>query len=265
VERNVVYRTVDGQPLALDLYEPLSPGPHPVVVVIHGGGWSAGSRGEALAPTLYLAAEGYAVATIDYRLAPAAPYPAALEDVRAAVAYLAAHGAEYDLDLSRLILLGRSAGGHLALLAGYTSDAATLGGARIAGIVAYYAPTDLAALAHYPRNRVELDLRQLTRQFLGVDVTVDPERFAEASPVTYAGRPVPPTLLIHGARDETVPVAQGRSLAERLTAVGNTVAYLELPWSVHGFDAAVQGLGSQLVMYELDRFLGWAVSPAPTR
>src|SRR5207248_3224846 len=82
------------------------------------------------------AARGYAVAAIDYRLAPAAPYPAALEDVRAAVAYLAAHAAEYDLDRSRVVLLGRSAGGHLALLAGYTSDAGTVGGARIMGIVA---------------------------------------------------------------------------------------------------------------------------------
>ena len=74
---------------------------------------------------------------------------------------------------------------------------------------------------------------------------------------------MPPTLLIHGARDEIVPVVQSRSLAARLRAAGNTVAYLELPWSAHGFDAIFHGLGSQLVLYEQDRFLAWAIGPAP--
>jgi acetyl esterase/lipase len=263
VARDIVYRTVDGRPLALDLYEPRSAGPYPVVVVIHGGGWTAGDRREAMPLNRYLAARGYAVAAIDYRLAPAAPYPAALDDVRAAVAYLAAHAAEHALDRSRVVLLGRSAGGHLALLTGYTSDAGTLGGARIVGIVAYDAPTDLEALAHVPRDGVVLDLRQLTRDFVGADVDAEPEWFAGASPSTFADTPVPPTLLIHGARDEIVPVAQGRSLTARLRAADNTVAYLEIPWSAHGFDAAFHGLGSQLVLYEQDRFLAWAVGSAP--
>jgi acetyl esterase/lipase len=263
VERDIRYRTVDGRPLALDLYAPLRAGPHPVIVVIHGGGWRAGDRGEAVPLNLYLAARGYAVAAIDYRLAPAAPYPTALDDVRTAVAYLAAHAAEYALDPARVVLLGRSAGGHLALLAGHTRDAGTLGGARIVGIVAYYAPMDLAALAHVPRDHVVLDLRQLTRDFVGADADAEPARFAAASPSTFADTPVPPTLLIHGARDEIVPVAQSRSLAARLTAAGNPIAYLETPWSAHGFDAAFQGLGSQLVLYEQDRFLAWAAGPAP--
>ena len=132
-----------------------------------------------------------------------------------------------------------------------------LGGARIVGIVAYYAPTDLEALAHVPPDSVVLDLRQLTRDFVGADADAEPERFARASPSTFADTPVPPTLLIHGARDEIVP------LAARLRAAGNTVAYLELPWSAHGFDAIFHGLGSQLVLYEQDRFLAWAIGPAP--
>jgi dipeptidyl aminopeptidase/acylaminoacyl peptidase len=130
-------------------------------------------------------------------------------------------------------------------------------------IVAYYAPTDLEALAHVPHDRVVLDLRQLTRDFIGADADAEPERFARASPSTFADTPVPPTLLIHGARDEIVPVAQSRSLAARLTAAGNPVAYLELPWSAHGFDTVFHGLGSQLVLYEQDRFLAWAVGSAP--
>jgi acetyl esterase/lipase len=262
-EPDLVYRTMEGRPLALDLYEPPTAGLHPVVVVIHGGGWRAGDRREAVPLNLYLAARGYAAAAIDYRLAPAAPYPAALDDVRAAVAYLAAHAAEHALDLSRVVLLGRSAGGHLALLAGYTTDAETLGGARVVGIVAYYAPTDLEALAHVAPESVSLDLRQLTQEFVGADADAEPARFARASPITFADAPVPPTLLIHGARDEIVPVVQSRRLAARLTAAGNPVAYLELPWSAHGFDAAFNGLGSQLVLYEQDRFLAWAVGPPP--
>src|SRR5262249_57941306 len=90
VERDIVYRTVDGRPLGLDLYQPLRAGPHPVVVVIHGGGWQAGDRRDAMPLNLYLAAHGYALAALGYRLAPAPPYPAALDDVRAAPALLAA-------------------------------------------------------------------------------------------------------------------------------------------------------------------------------
>jgi dipeptidyl aminopeptidase/acylaminoacyl peptidase len=99
-------------------------------------------------------------------------------------------------------------------------------------------------------------------EFLGADVSAAPTRYAQASPLSYAERAVPPTLLVHGARDTMVPVEQGRRLAARLEAAGNRVVYLELPWSEHGFDLAFDGLGHQLVLYEVDRFLAWALAPA---
>jgi acetyl esterase/lipase len=253
-ERGVVYRAVAGLDLALDLYLPLAPGPHPLVVVVHGGGWCSGDRRELPAFNRWLAGRGYAVAALDYRLAPGWTYPAPLEDVQAAVAFLVAHAAEYALDPARVVLVGRSAGGHLVLQAAY-GDAAALGGARLAGVVAYYPPTDLVALARTPPAASVADLRRLTAQLLGTDIEVTPAAYPAASPLTAATRPLPPTLLIHGARDEVVPVAQSRALAAALERAGNRVAYLELPWSAHGFDFGFRGLGVWLVQRAVLRFL----------
>jgi acetyl esterase/lipase len=261
-ERGIVYRSVDGEDLMVDLYRPLTPGLHPLIVMVHGGGWYSGDRHELPPLNRYLAGRGYAVAALDYRLAPAWTYPAPLEDVQAAVAFLAAHAGDYAVDPSRVVLMGRSAGGHLALMTAY-GDAAALGGARVAGVVAYYAATDLAALARTDCADPFTDLRQVTSQLIGAAVDDALDRYHAASPLTYAARRQPPTLLVHGARDATVPVAQSRALAAALERAGNPVAYLELPWSGHGFDFPFRGL-HWLVLRQVLRFLAWATAPSMT-
>ncbi len=141
----LVYGEVLGyRPLELDLYLPQAGGPVPVVVHVHGGGWRRGSRREPL-PVLgagfydTLAAEGFAVAAIDYRLSGEARFPAQLEDVRTAISWVRDHAASYGLDADREFLWGDSAGGHLALLAALT-------GAKVRGVVAWFPVTDLAGL-----------------------------------------------------------------------------------------------------------------------
>jgi acetyl esterase/lipase len=228
--------------------------------MVHGGGWYSGDRQELPPLNRHLAGRGYAVAALDYRLAPAWTYPAPLEDVQAAVAFLAAHAEDYAVDPSRVVLMGRSAGGHLALMAAY-GEAAALGGARVAGVVAYYPATDLAALARTDCAGPFTDLRQVTSQLLGAPVDDAPDEYRAASPLTYAARRQPPTLLVHGARDATVPVAQSRALAAALERAGNPVAYLELPWSGHGFDFPFRGLGHWLALRQVVRFLVWATAP----
>jgi acetyl esterase/lipase len=260
LEPDVLYSADLGVELALDLYLPLARGPHPLVVVVHGGGWSVGSRDDRPLLNHYLAGRGYAVAALDYRLAPEARYPAPLQDVRTALGFLARSAEALDVDAQRIVLLGRSAGGHLALLTAYTSTPRMIAEARIAGVVAYYPPSDLVALARLGPGESVLDQRAILRDFLGADGATAAELYWRASPLAYADRPARPTLLVHGARDAVVPAEQSRRLAETLEASGNAVAYVELPWSGHDFDQVFSGLGNQLFLYELDRFLAWAVT-----
>src|SRR5437879_1762954 len=110
--------------------------------MVHGGGWQSGNSREFAALNRGLAGRGYLVAAINYRLAPQYKFPAALEDVRQAIAYLKTHAADLGLDGNRLVLLGRSAGGQLALLAGYAGDPAVRGG------IAFFAPPDLRFRSH---------------------------------------------------------------------------------------------------------------------
>src|SRR5262249_7572967 len=112
-----VYVAHAGQELSLDLYQPAQPhGVAPGVLVIHGGSWERGDSTEMASLNRYLAARGYIVAAINYRLSPAHPFPAARDDVLAALSYLKANAAAIGLDPARIVLLGRSAGGQLALL-----------------------------------------------------------------------------------------------------------------------------------------------------
>jgi acetyl esterase/lipase len=246
-----VYRTVDAQQLPLDLYlRPDAPRPCPILVAIHGGSWSSGGPGQLPAINRYLAARGYAVAAIGYRLAPRHRFPAAHDDVLAAIAWLKDEGAALGLDPERIALLGRSAGGHLALLAAYASD-----DDAICGVVAYYPPTDMVWSWEHPSNPLVFDSPGVLSAFLGGTPTEQPRAYEDASPLRFVGRGAPPTLLIHGARDELVFQRQSERLAARLDEVGAPKLLLALPWATHGCDANPAGPSGQLGTYAIERFL----------
>ncbi|MEV8376059.1 alpha/beta hydrolase [Kribbella sp. NPDC056861] len=219
----VVYsEPVGGGRLELDLWLPTGNGPWATIIYLHGGGWRRGSRRDVLPvfseSPLYprLVGEGFAVAAVDYRLSGEARYPAPLDDVRAAVQWVREHDA---LDADRIVLWGESAGAHLALLA-------ALDGGDVAGVVAWFPPTDLLGL---PADLVaaggEADLSPDSReaQLLGVPAQDDPELARAASPVTFAHRGAPPVLLLHGSADDLVPPAQSIRLAEALRGAGGQV------------------------------------------
>jgi acetyl esterase/lipase len=261
---SVVYSSPDGVALSLDLYlppqtlGPIGPKvPHsnpsdlaPVIVMIHGGSWHAGNRGELPAINAYLASRGYAVASIDYRLAPQHKFPAALEDVRAAIAYLKEHAAELNLDAQRIVLMGRSAGGHLALLSAYTAN-----DPAIRGVVAIYPPTDLTYAYDHPSNPRVLDSKKVLEEFLGGTPGQVPDAYAAASPVNFVNAMTPPTLLIHGERDDVVYILHSERIAERLSALGRPYYLLRIPWGNHGCDANLSGPGGQLAVFAIERFL----------
>jgi acetyl esterase/lipase len=235
---DVQYGEVLGyRPLELDLYLPGGGGPPPVIV--HGGGWRRGSRRHPL-PVLgadfydSLAAQGFAVAAVDYRLSGEARFPASLDDVRTAVGWVTDHSASYGLDAGRVYLWGDSSGGHLALLAALT-------GTKVQGVVAWFPVTDLAGMP----SDVEAaggvpdpgpDSREA--QFLGAPAQSVPDLARQASPVAHASAGAPPILLMHGTADDMVPTAQSVRLAEALGAAGATVELELVPGATHFWTGA---------------------------
>jgi acetyl esterase/lipase len=245
-----VYAERDGQPLKLDLYRPLQArGPVPGVLVIHGGSWQGGDQTQLAALNSYLAARGYLVAAITYRLAPAHPFPAAYNDVRDALAFLRANAPDLGLDPSRLALLGRSAGGQLALLAAYRADP------PVRGVVSFYGPTDLRWGYANPGNSLVIDSQGTLRAYLGGNPDEVGAQYDAAAPIGFVGPHSPPTLLIHGARDELVSVRHAEFLAERLRANNRPHLLLRLPWATHGCDYNWSGPSAQLSTYAIERFL----------
>lgn len=244
-------RTLSFRPdLNLDLYRLADSKPLPVVVVIHGGSWHYGDSGQIPAINRYLAQRGYAVAAVNYRKAPENPFPAARDDVIAAIRFLKSHAGTLGIDPQRLVLLGRSAGGHLALVVAYSvQDPA------IRGVISLYAPTDLAWSWEHPGNPRVLDTHRLLRNFLGGSPEQKPEAYHQASPLQLAHRRVPPTLLLHGGRDEMVWPKQAERLSQRLTELGCKHLFIPLPWADHGFDANLWGPSGQIYLYALERFL----------
>jgi acetyl esterase/lipase len=246
-----LYRDVDGHSLYLDLYQRSeAPRPQPVVVVIHGGSWNSGDSTQLAWLNSYLAARGAAVASINYRLAPGHVFPAQRDDVLAAVKWLKENAARLGLDASRVALLGRSAGGQLALLAAYASrDPA------IRGAIALYAPSDLNWSWDNPVNPLVMDSPRILREYLGGTPAEVNDRFDAASAIDFIGPSSPPALLLHGTRDELVFAEQSRRFARRLSEAKIPHVLLELPWATHGCDANPAGPGGQITTWAVERFL----------
>lgn len=245
-------QTLTFQPgLTLDLYRRHdSQVPSPVVVVVHGGYWQVGDSRQLPDLNHYLAQRGYAVAAVDYRKAPTHPFPAARDDVIAAIGYLTTHAEDLRLDPKRFVLLGRSAGGHLALVVAYS-----LRHPAVRGVVSLYAPTDLVWSWKNPGNPRVIDAFGLLRSFLGGSPEEKPDAYQAASPLQLAHPEAPPTLLLHGGRDELIWPRQSERLVERLTELHVTHLLIPLPWADHGFDANLWGPSGQIYLYVLERFL----------
>ncbi|WP_415909540.1 alpha/beta fold hydrolase [Oleiharenicola sp. Vm1] len=235
--RDVEYGRAAGVSLKLDVDVPAGEGPFPVAILVHGGGWSSGSKAGSDKPgngadiTPWFAAfraGGFVWFSIDYRLAPAHPWPAGYEDVLTAIRWVKAHAAEYGGDPRRIVLVGHSSGGHLACLAGVRPDADT----RVQAVVGFAPVTDLVTDT---RNRggASTSLQAL----FGIAKELTPEtekRLRDVSPSAQVLPGLPPFLILHGDADKTVPIAMSRSFQEQLRAAGNTCDLIVLPGAPHG-------------------------------
>ena len=239
-----------GETLCLDLFRARSGGAAPCVIVIHGGGWDNGERTQFEAFSAYLAERGYAVASLQYRLAPRWTWPAQRDDVLAAIAYLQENAAAFGVDPHRVVLLGRSAGGQIAESVAYAGSAK-----GVRGVIAFYAPADLHfAWKHTPGADL-LDCFRLMRQYTGGTPETKPAVFDDASPLFSVSARSVPTLIAHGQCDPLVWHRQSVRLAARLRELGVPVYFLDLPWGTHAFDFFFQGPGGQLSTYAIEWFL----------
>ena len=236
--------------LALDFYRPASAAAAPCVIVVHGGGWDSGERTQLPALNSYLARRGFAVAAVSYRLTTQAIWPAQREDVRSAVAYLKTHARELGIDPARFVLLGRSAGGHIAEAVAYEEP-----DPAIRGLVALYAPADMHFAWKFTNERDVLDSKKLIRQLTGGTPETAAANFDSASPYLHVRRGSVPTLLVHGTIDSLVWRRQSERLDERLRAENVPVVFLELPWATHAFDVNLHGPGGQLSTFAIEWFL----------
>lgn len=237
----VNYTGRDGSQLAYDFYKAEGAGTHPVVVVVHGGGWDSGDSKQLPHLNRVLNRAGYSVASVDYRLAPGVKWPRQKEDVEDAIADLKARAVEFSLDMSGVYLLGRSAGGQIAGSVGFVNPQTC-----IKGFVAFYAPTDLEFGYEVSSPDDWLKPILLIEQYLGSSPYENVEPYVSSSLTKNVSPTSPPTLLLHGRPDSLSWYKHAERLKNRMKAAGAKVFFLDMPWAHHGFDYFTKGPGGQL-------------------
>jgi len=238
MKRDVAYGKGGGRDLKLDLFVPKDgPTPRPGIVFIHGGGWKGGHRRQFHRQAAYLAGKGYVGACIEYRFSGEAKFPAALEDCKCAVRWMRANAKTYQIDSNRIAACGGSAGGHLAAMVGVTEASHGFEGkgghegmsSRVQLVVNFNGVSDLDELG---RNR---PLKNAIQKFLGPTHPENPKLYVLASPITHIDAKDPPSLLLHGTADETVPFKQSVAMMKKLNDVGVAAEMYEAMGAGHGF------------------------------
>jgi acetyl esterase/lipase len=260
------FARIDEKDLLLDVYSPTNKSENngASVVVIHGGSWSSGVRSDFPQWNRWLAEQGFTVFDIDYRLSQP-NYLSAIGDVKCAVRWIKNHAAEFNFSPDRMAVLGRSAGAHLALLAAYSVGDARLSAScetaadeNLRAVVSFYAPTDLLWDFDNPANESVINGPLTLGNFLGGnphEANEIRERYVLASPTAHVSNRTPPTLLIHGGRDQLVREENMRFLAEKLENANVPHQTVFIPYAQHGFDYNFNGFGSQIVKPIVLKFL----------
>ena len=250
--------------LLLDLYLPPAPPAHPLPVILwtHGGGWKNGSKENC--PLTWLAAEGYAVVSLNYRLSWAAQWPAQIDDARAAIRWLRTRAANYSLDPERFAISGGSSGGNLASIVG-TAPAATgeSVSSRVRAVIDFYGASDMLTMpVNVPGpGKTDADLATSNgAKLLGGIVRDRADRARQVSPLHNITKDDPPFLIIHGDQDDQVPLVQSERLHARLREVGVPSEFHVLAGAGHGGKA----FDTPEVRARIRAFLTRSL-PAPTR
>jgi len=242
--KGVEFARPDGKPLLLDLHVPDGAGPFPAAILVHGGGFDEGNRIDNLRPLFAVLSNArFAWFTIDYRLAPAAKFPQASEDVSSAIRWVKANAEVYRVDTSKLALIGESAGGFLVNYAGTHETPAT----KVAAVVDFYGPADYAKLAEMRRDHPDrYNVATINRHsangggihFFGVD-QLDAAGLAKlraVAPIFAVHKGMAPFLCIHGTKDDQVDFAQSSAFCDAMHKVGGSCEIVTIEAGGHGMN-----------------------------
>lgn len=228
VKADVEFARVGDISLTLDAFVPDGAGPFPTCILVHGGGFTKGDKQSYVKPLFEpLSQAGFAWFTINYRLAPQHRWPACAEDVETAIRWVKSHARDYKVDVTRIAIIGESAGGHLVSYAGTRAK----GDTSVAAVVPFYAPHDLELQVRY-RNALGESMTAL----LGLTELNDDtwKRLRAVSPGSHVHKGMPPYLLIHGDKDLTVPFEQSTRFQKQMLDLGNQCDLITIPEGVHG-------------------------------
>jgi acetyl esterase/lipase len=258
----IVYATVNGRALALDLHLPARVTHPPLVVYAHGGAWRTGSKSEY---PRFLVERGYAVASVEFRASTDARFPANVHDIKAAIRFLRAHEMDYGYAAQRIAMAGASSGGHLAALVGTTSGVAELEGnvgdypgesSAVQAIVSWYGASNLMTILGQS-TAYGLSVREPALKLLLGDLPQNVPALARlASPVTHLDARDPPAILLHGDEDPQMPFAQMRELEVAYRKAGLAVEAIPVVGARHGGDAFYTGEPAERVIAFLRRTIG---------
>ena len=238
-EKNIEYSNPDDQHLQLNMARPkVGAEPFPAVICIHGGGFRAGSRESFNGLCLQLAEKGYVAVTVSYRLAPRYQFPAAVHDVKAAVRWVRANAAMYQIDPERIGTTGGSAGGHLAQFLGVTRGVKKFEGdgghpeysSSVKCVVNFYGPSDFTK-----SYDASVDAKDVLPLFLGGNLQQQRHRHIESSPLYWVTPDAAPTLFVHGTNDAYVAHEQAEWITERMKAADVEATLMTIDGGDHGF------------------------------
>jgi acetyl esterase/lipase len=263
VHRGIVYASVNGRDLALDLHLPAGRTDPPLVVWVHGGAWRSGSREQV--PPIFVE-NGFATASLDFRQSTEARFPAQVHDIKAAIRFLRARAATYGYRTDRIAIAGSSSGGHLAALVGVSGGDPTLEGTL--GDHGVRSSDVQAILVYYGASNLMSILRQSTEFGLGVRVPAlqsllggqphEVPALAElASPVFHVDADDPPLLIFHGDRDPQMPIAQAYELMDAFREAGPVADLVVVRGAEHGGDVFWSGVNLERALRFLRGSIGW--------
>ena len=250
IPQTFIYKAYPDKDMKLDFYTAVSKQPSPCVIVVHGGSWARGDNSQLPQLNPHLANKGYHVAAINYRLAPEYTCPAPVEDVMDALNYLKSNSSKFNIDTSNFVLVGRSAGGQIALLTAYSKLIPEL-----KGVISLYAPADMVWGWSLPGNPLVLDSRKVMKDFVGDTCENAPDKFAASSPIEFVSENSPPTLLIHGDNECMVAHEHSVRLSAKLKEKNIEHYLVTLPWGTHGCDYNLCGPTGQISTYAIEVFL----------
>jgi acetyl esterase/lipase len=234
IENDVVFGTTGSRDLKCDIYHPPDGGDiHPGVLIIHGGAWQSGDRNQLRYYGIQLARYGFVGVAGEYRLSGEAAWPAQIHDVKATIRWMRANAKRLNIDEAKICVTGNSAGAHLALMLGCHTDVFEGEGgngkvsSKCAAVSAIYPPTEI----HFNKNEVE-------NKLLGE--AGSEEVAAKASPINYATKDFPPTILIHGNADQVVPQSESFNMYHALNKAGAGVDLHIFDGAPHAFDSLAE-------------------------